>query len=147
MVNFFRRILDYLDPSPPSIRSDEVIERRAYAVLPKVINYRGVPLVWCDKLTDAALSHARVMHARKRLSHDFFGEPHFRPRLVEAGYEGGYAAELILSDVNEDWKAVDSWVDSPAHHRQLVNPKYRRMGCGVVGSGEGGIYWCLILGE
>lgn len=104
---------------------------------------RATPLVLDPLLSEIARGHSEEMLTHQYFSHDSpnqlcktvrdrlrFGH---RFCLTSAenlhkcqGYNRGRLARL----------AIDSWMESPHHHRNMVNPRFNRVGIGVACKGD-----------
>ena len=49
-----------------------------------------------------------------------------------AGYKYRYAGENLARDFSNASAAVDAWMSSPTHRDNILNPKYKEVGIGVV---------------
>lgn len=48
------------------------------------------------------------------------------------GYKYKYAGENLARDFTNPASAVDAWMNSPTHRENILNPKYKEIGIGVV---------------
>lgn len=48
------------------------------------------------------------------------------------GYKYRYAGENLARDFSNANSAVEAWMDSPSHKENILNPKYKEIGIGVV---------------
>jgi len=48
------------------------------------------------------------------------------------GYKYKYAGENLARDFTNPNSAVDAWMNSPTHRENILNPKYKEIGIGVV---------------
>ena len=48
------------------------------------------------------------------------------------GYKYKYAGENLARDFTNSASAVDAWMNSPTHRENILNPKYKEIGIGVV---------------
>lgn len=48
------------------------------------------------------------------------------------GYKYKYAGENLARDFTNPSSAVDAWMNSPTHRENILNPKYKEIGIGVV---------------
>jgi len=89
------------------------------------------PLTVNDELTRSAGTHARDMATRNYFSH-------WTPEGWDAGlriYGWGYprwagVAENIAAGQGSPWQVVQSWLASPGHRANLLNPNFRSFGVG-----------------
>lgn len=89
-------------------------------------------------LQKAAQRHARVMSARDCLDSRCPGEPALQERIRRAGYLGdarrwGYAENTGCA-VSAD-AMVETWLESSVHRANLLEPKFRDIGVGIVDEG------------
>ncbi len=96
-----------------------------------------------ELLTQAAVGHSQEMLEKGFFSHTSPSEPcrHLKDRLQNAGCQDLTVAENIYKAVGYyDHElaeaAVNSWLKSPTHRRNLANPVYTRLGVGIVGDGK-----------
>lgn len=84
------------------------------------------------KLTKAARRHAKDMARRDYFSHysSRSGRSPFK-RIRKAGYRYSAAGENIAAGYTDPHKVVDAWLDSPAHCKVIMNPKYKHVGVGI----------------
>lgn len=99
--------------------------------LVRVINdYRQqhglAPLALAEELNLLAAEHSRDMATQRQLSHDGF-----RVRMGRAG------SRLCVENVARNFPTaetlLDGWRNSPAHHRNLLEPGVSSMGLAVTG--------------
>jgi len=93
------------------------------------------PLEWNQWLAQAAREHAQSMVARGELSHQVPGEPALRERLIATGLRFDASAENIAfgdtpSEIHQ------SWMKSPGHRTNLLNPRYNAIGIVVMRRGD-----------
>jgi len=101
------------------------------------------PLRWDDALANAACNHALVMAQRNTLSHQFPGEAPLQERAKLAGARYAEIAENVAEGPTAD-QIHSSWMHSPPHRANLLDPGLTAIGIAVVattprgGSGWGG---------
>jgi hypothetical protein len=101
------------------------------------------PLRWDDALASAARNHALVMAQRNTLSHQFPGEAPLQERAKLAGARYAEIAENVAEGPTAD-QIHSSWMHSPPHRANLLDPGLTAIGIAVVataprgGSGLGG---------
>lgn len=79
------------------------------------------PLELSDELVQLAEAHSNDMAARRQLSHEGFRE---RRRHTESRI----CVENVAHNFPTPETLLDGWRRSPAHHRNLLEPKVARMG-------------------
>jgi uncharacterized protein YkwD len=82
---------------------------------------------------NASLVAAAQRHAGNMAEKDFFGHngkdgKGFASRIRKEGYRYGLAAENIAAGQKTPEKAVQAWLDSPGHRRNILNCKFRETG-------------------
>jgi uncharacterized protein YkwD len=88
-------------------------------------------VTWDDKLADVARAHSKDMS-----DHDFVG--HVSPRTgtaLDRIHKAGLRPELILENVGRAYSAEEvesGFMASPGHRANVVDPKAKRLGVGVV---------------
>jgi len=69
-------------------------------------------------------------------------------RVRDAGIGYSAMAENVAMNLNYDdpvKAAVDGWMDSPGHRRNILEPRYRQTGLGVAIAGNGAIYFTQVF--
>jgi uncharacterized protein YkwD len=84
-----------------------------------------------------ALMAAAQGHARNMAEQDFFGHKDkngrgITGRVRSQGYRYGMVAENIAAGQETPGEAVQAWVDSPGHRKNILNCKYRETGIAMV---------------
>jgi uncharacterized protein YkwD len=96
----------------------------------------GVPeLQWNEWLAQAAGKHAAEMARRRQLSHQFPGEPGLRDRIAATSIRFDATAENVALGPTAA-EMHDSWMHSPGHRANILEPKYNAIGVAVVRSGD-----------
>lgn len=112
-------------PAPVAANTEQVVLNAVNAVRAKA----GCgPLKFNAKLMAAAKQQARNMAEK-----DFFGHTGkdgrgFASRVRSQGYKYRFAAENIAAGQPTPQRAVQAWVDSPGHRRNMLNCKFRETG-------------------
>ena len=88
-------------------------------------------LQWDPALATAARAHAGRMAREGQLSHQYSEEPDVARRAASAGAHFGLIEENIAM-ADSPRRVHESWMKSPAHHDNLLNPQINRIGVGVV---------------
>jgi len=102
---------------------------------------------------NAALRCAARVHSKDMLERNFFahdnpdGEDPF-VRMQQAGYEYFTAGENIAAGQPTPAAVMQSWMSSPGHCSNIMNPDFTELGVGAfTGSGaEFSLYWTQTLG-
>jgi hypothetical protein len=87
-------------------------------------------LQWDDALATAAQAHAERMAREGQLSHQYPDEPNLAERAASAGAHFSLIEENIAM-ADSPHSIHDSWMRSPGHHDNLMNPQIDRIGVGV----------------
>lgn len=99
------------------------IEREKHGALPLALN---------EKLNRSAQFHAEFMADNDCFDHLCPNEANLRKRVRDAGYEWRAVAENIAAGQDDPAKVVASWMKSPGHRVNILNPRYREIGIGYV---------------
>ena len=130
--NVFLRLLEstnlHILGFTSSVTIDEVVratneERIAQGL--KVLSYN-------ERLADAARRKAANMFEENYWAHN---SPSGKSPWVwfkEAGYSYVYAGENLAKDFGDTSRMMSSWMASPTHRENIINPKYTEFGLAVV---------------
>lgn len=124
-----------------SISPDEIVrltnEKRAEAGLSKLI-------------LNKTLSEAASIKGRDMINKDYWAhvapdgtEPWFF--LNKVGYKYKYAGENLARDFSDASSVVEAWMESSTHKDNILNPKYKEIGIGVVEGDLAGIDTTIIV--
>ena len=103
-------------------------------------------LVWNTQLYEAALAHAKDMHANNYFDHTSPSGENIYHRLVASGYITaagdvlGYGENIAFGDFDVD-AAVQKWLNSPSHCANMMRDSYQEMAIAHDGN-----YWVQIFG-
>jgi len=89
------------------------------------------PLTWDAGLGAAAHAHAVRMSTEGPIAHRYGGEPDVAARAASAGAHFSLIEENIAVG-DTAFHVHQSWMKSPAHHENLMNPKIDRIGVALV---------------
>lgn len=145
---FFQAILNFLPKIGPSILGyasqispDEVIrltnEKRTQAGLPS-LTLNGM-------LSGAAQAKGNDMIVKDYWAHVAPDGTQPWSFITNAGYKYRYAGENLARDFNNANSAVEAWMNSPTHRENILNPKYKEIGIGVVEGDLAGIDTTIIV--
>jgi len=99
------------------------------------------------KLERAALAHVQDMAARNYIGHQ--GSDRSKPadRATRAGYAWVSIAENVAAGQTTADEVVNTWLASPGHCANLMNPRYSDTGVAyaVDPASEKGIYWAQVF--
>ncbi len=128
-------------PSILSESKEETCDQLAQKAFEKTNQFReskGLSkLIWHQKVSDIACEHSMNMASKKVA----FGHAGFEERVKKFPFQYTKVAENVFMgnhQKNIAQIAVDSWINSPGHLKNLIGP-YKICGIGVYKSSEG--YW------
>ncbi|WP_420568205.1 CAP domain-containing protein [Thalassovita sp.] len=99
------------------------------------------PLKYNGALTRAAQHHANDMVRRGFYAHVNPDGVNFDKRVSDEGYCVASLAENLTEKAKTEEQAIQMWMNSPPHRRNMLNPKYTHVGIGSAGG-----YWVMDLG-
>ena len=103
--------------------------------------YNVAPLKWDDSLAALAESHCEDMIDRNFFAHNTpDGQTPF-DRMKAAGISYSSAGENIAAGQSSPKNVMDSWMNSPGHRNNILNPDFEYIGVGLARGGSYGIYW------
>jgi uncharacterized protein YkwD len=106
------------------------------------------PLRWNEALTKAALAHSSDMATHRYFSHTEKNGSVVDDRASRAGYAWQRIGENIAAGQKSVAEAVASWLDSPGHCANIMNPGFEEMGLAyAVNPQRGRVYWTQVLGR
>jgi len=134
------------DPAPPDPLETLAIDQDAG--LRAVNGFRArnglKPLMVNAQLGIAALGQSRAMARADRMDHAVAGA--LPGRAERAGYHWGTVAENIGRGYADYDAAMEGWIHSPGHRRNLLDPRVTEIGfAGVRMGADGTRYWTQIL--
>jgi uncharacterized protein YkwD len=102
---------------------------------------------WNSKLTIAAQGHAKDMAWNDRLSHTGSDGSSVRARVERSGYRWQIVAENIAAGRQDSEQVLSSWLESPGHCANLMNPDVTDIGAACFRNKESryGTYWALVM--
>jgi hypothetical protein len=93
----------------------------------------GLPaLTYNQTLSDAAYTKGRDMIDKDYWAHVSPDGTQPWKFFTQFGYRYRYAGENLARDFSNAQSAVDAWMNSPTHKENILNPKYKEIGIGVV---------------
>lgn len=93
---------------------------------------RGIaPLEVNDYLNHAAYNKSIDMISKNYFDHYAYGLTPW-DFIKNQNYDYLYAGENLAMDFNTSEAAVNAWMNSPAHRKNILNPDFQEMGVGVV---------------
>ncbi len=89
------------------------------------------PVAWNERLAAAARMHSEDMAQQSYFSHVDRRRQEVPQRVEAQGYAWRNVAENISRGQNSALEAVNGWINSPGHCRNLMNPRFTEMGAGL----------------
>ena len=123
---------------------------RAQARMCGKVSYPAVPpLVWNDKLTQAAYGHSADMAAKNYFSHTSQDGRTYAQRVSATGYAYTDLGENIAAGLSTMTSVMAGWQASEGHCVNLMRPRYTEIGLSCVKrSGTTyGTYWTMELAK
>ncbi|GJM34463.1 MAG: hypothetical protein DHS20C18_34640 [Saprospiraceae bacterium] len=102
----------------------------------------AAPLQWDDLLSNAAQRHANDMGNNGFFSHTGSDGSSSSTRVTDAGYNWQSVGENIAFGYSGIEAAVDAWINSEGHCRNIMNASFTEMG-----AARKGTYWVQDLGK
>lgn len=99
------------------------------------------PLKRNAALTRAAQAHAEDMAKRGYYAHTTPEGVTFDKRISDAGYCVASMSENLTEKAQTEERAIEMWMNSPSHRKNMLNGKFTHYGMGQAGG-----YWVLDLG-
>ena len=136
----------------PDAATRRLTELRLHgAACPSGAMAAAAPVVWNDRLADAAQVQAREMAKLARMSHRDSRDRGLGERLRAASYPFRTAVENVAVGFASIDDVVDAWLESEGHCENLMNAAVREFGLACVdadaaGAPEDRRYWALVLG-
>lgn len=123
---------DYFSRGTAAIRD---LERARAEVLARVNEARQkaglVPLRSNARLDQAAQRHAEDMLARGYFAHESPEGKTVRERARAAGYDWRNIGENIAENQRSVDEVMSTWLRSPGHRHNILNPDFRELGVGL----------------
>ena len=85
---------------------------------------------WNKLLAASARAHSEDMYERKYLRHTNLDGVTFSKRISNAGYRWRYCAENIARGYLTAFTAVNAWINSAGHRRNMLSNTYTEIGVG-----------------
>lgn len=89
----------------------------------------------------AAEKHAKDMAEKNYFDHDSLDGRDPFDRMEDEGYEYSTAAENIAKGNKNAQSAINSWLDSPGHCANMMNPDLKELGMAQYKN-----YWVQVFG-
>ncbi|AHG41526.1 Allergen V5/Tpx-1 family protein [Pseudomonas syringae CC1557] len=106
------------------------------------------PLSWNATLEMAAQGHSQSMASENYFTHRGFDNDSPADRARAAGYSGRHIGENIAAGQSSAGKAMASWLASPGHCANLMNPMFTEVGAAYAtgANTDYGVYWTMLFG-
>ena len=106
------------------------------------------PLVWDTRLEDAAKAHSDDMARNDFFSHTGSDGLNIGDRVGQAGYRLRRAGENIAAGQDSDQAALEGWLTSEGHCRNIMEPAYRDTALACVSDSGATFtrYWTQVFG-
>ncbi|MBS7463621.1 CAP domain-containing protein [Pseudomonas syringae] len=106
------------------------------------------PLSWNTTLETAAQQHSQSMASENYFTHRGFDNDSPADRARAAGYGGRQIGENIAAGQSTASKAMASWLASPGHCANLMNPMFTEVGAAYATAinADYGVYWTMLFG-
>ena len=105
-------------------------------------------LTWNSRLEDAARAHSQDMASNNFFSHTGSNGSAIGARVSAADYTWRTVGENIAAGLEFAEEAVNGWIESPGHCRNIMNPDFSEVAISCVNdeSSDFGWYWTNVLG-
>jgi uncharacterized protein YkwD len=142
---------------PPVVSDATTVERRALALVNEARGQArrcggqmltaAPPVTLNATLNSVAGAHARDMARTGRMAHEGSDGSTAAERVTRAGYAWRTVAENVAAGQRTADAVVQTWLASPGHCRNLMNPDVREMGIGYAfeASSPKGTYWAQVF--
>ena len=110
----------------------------------------AAPLAWNALLGQAALTHSDDMAQRHYFDHRQPDGSVPADRATRAGYRWRLVGENIASGQRTPEEALASWLDSPGHCANIMNPRFTEMGAAYAihpANDNHTAYWTQVFGS
>lgn len=109
----------------------------------------SAPVTWNAKLATSAQGHASDMAAHNYFSHTSQDGRTFDVRISNAGYLWRAISENIAAGQQTPQQVITSWINSPGHCRDMLDPTYTELGVGFDAGGTSTLnhYWVQDFGK
>lgn len=134
----------------PLVFKADDLEGRAFAAINEQRAAHGLqPLQPAQDLSAVARHHSQDMLARDYFAHQSPDGRDLRYRIARQGISNWrYLAENIAYNSGYDdpvTAAVEGWMNSPGHRKNILNPKLAESGLGVAVSDSGRIFFTQVF--
>lgn len=98
------------------------------------------------QLTVVARKQSANMAKRHHLSHLVEGKS-LKKRVKKTGYRFKRIGENIARSRRGFSHVIQMWMHSPLHRKNILNPKFKEMGVGIVQAKNGDRYFTQVFGR
>jgi uncharacterized protein YkwD len=141
---------DYFARGTSGIRDLDRVRAEMLARVNAARKEAGVPPLRSNsKLDLAAQRHAEDMLARNYFAHQSPEKKTVRDRVRDAGYDWRMIGENIAEGQFSVDEVMDTWLHSPGHRRNILDPGFKELGVGLALGRSGGRYrvtWAQAFG-
>lgn len=136
------------DPSPieSGSRSTSVIQEVVNIVNHERSRAGLSPLRMHSQLNAAAQAHSNDMARNNFMGHTGSDGSSMGDRIKRHGYNFRTAGENVAAGQRSPQDVMRSWMNSPGHRQNILNPNFRDIGVGYAQGGSFGIYWTQKFG-
>lgn len=138
-----------VEPPVAEQRTLEAFEMQVVALTNEIRESRGLGALRINMdLSDAAESHSQDMADNRFFGHVSSDGDRLHHRTGDAGYDNRYVGENIAAGHNTPEQVVASWMRSPGHRANILNPKFNEIGVGFVekDNSQYDEYWTQVFG-
>lgn len=104
-------------------------------------------ITWNSKLYQAALGHSEDMANNDYFSHTSLDGRSAGDRITDAGYSWRTYGENIAAGQSTAQKAMEGWLNSAGHCKNIMNATVTNMGVASAKGGSYGIYWTQVFAK
>lgn len=104
------------------------------------------PLSWNTKLARAAIRQSGDMSHNDFMGHSGSDGSDPSDRVEEAGYNWSRCAENVCMGYRTPEEAVQGWLESEGHCRNIMNPGYKEAGAAFAAGRDRRPYWTIVFG-
>ncbi|HAA10921.1 MAG TPA: CAP domain-containing protein [Cytophagales bacterium] len=97
-------------------------------------------LTWNSQLEQAAQGHSNWMDDKGRFSHTGRRRSNTGQRVEEVGYSWNFVGENIAAGQITEEAVMESWLKSPGHCKNIMNPNFTQMAVATSGP-----YWTQVF--
>jgi uncharacterized protein YkwD len=142
---------DYFARATVGLRDRDQVRARMLAAVNAIRKRAGLRLLKADpELHRAAQAHAEDMLRRGYFAHESPRGTTVRERSRSAGYDWRTIGENIAEGQLSVDEVIDTWMRSPGHRKNILNPAFRELGVGLTSGrsrdGEYRVIWVQNFG-